>query len=187
MWFLSYVFWVELFLSYKAPISLYFFGFHQIPMRISFSPVSLQEKWYNNITFLIRKFTKLRMDSLATSCYIISNTHKETKKKKIIQPSWHACQTKQQPGRSSEPDVPLCLSLLFKVLPIRHATATTRNTIATPSQIPSIGFSVLQLHTEIDPRSCCCLRRPPAPPLLRAQPPTQQIQNRTRISSSRWT
>lgn len=64
--------------------------FCQIPMRISFSPVFLWEKWYKNITFLTRKFTGLCMDSLATSCRIPSNK---------IQPFCHFCQMKQQPGK----------------------------------------------------------------------------------------
>lgn len=64
--------------------------FCQIPMRISFSPVFLWEKWYKNITFLTRKFIGLCMDSLATSCPIPSNK---------TQPFCHSCQMKQQPDK----------------------------------------------------------------------------------------
>lgn len=56
--------WISCF---SALLSFYF------PMRISLSPVSLKEKWYNTNTFLVEKFTGLCMDSLTTSCYIISN------------------------------------------------------------------------------------------------------------------
>lgn len=125
------------------------------------------------------------MDSLATSCFISSNKNRDREKKNQL--SCHACQMKQQPGRSSQPDAPALLSLLFKVLYTSHAAATIQNTTVTPSQTPALRSSMGQRHIEIDPQPCCCLRTQPAPPLLRAQSSTQQIRNRTRLSSSRWT
>lgn len=126
------------------------------------------------------------MDSLATSCYTISKKNKESQRKKI-QLSCHTCQMKQQPGRSSQPDAPALLSLLFKVLYTSRAAATIQNTTVTPSQTPALRSSMGQRPIEIDPQPCCCLRTQPAPPPLRAQSSTQQIRNRTRLSSSRWT
>lgn len=99
------------FLSYEAPASLHCFGFHQIPTRIRLSPVSLQEKWYNNITFLVRKFSHVCIESLAPPCYTISNRNKETKRKKTQKSAFLPCLPTETTARQELRAWCSCISL----------------------------------------------------------------------------